>query len=79
VTFIDRVQRILTISHVLSGLFKAGVFAVFISIIGCRMGLNVENNARSVGLSTTSTVVQSIVAVILLNAAFAIIFVELGI
>lgn len=79
VTFVERAQKVLTHSQVISGLFKGGLFAVFIAIIGCRMGLNVENNARSVGLSTTSTVVQSIVSVILLNAACAIVFIELGI
>ena len=79
VTFVERAQKVLTHSQVLSGLFKGALFAVFIAIIGCRMGLSVENNARSVGLSTTSTVVQSIVSVILLNAACAIVFVELGI
>lgn len=78
-TFIQRAQEVLKFKHVLVGLFKAPVFAVFIAIIGCKMGLTVENNARSVGLSTTSTVVQSIVSVILLNAAFAVLLVELGI
>ena len=79
VTFIERLQVVLPIKSLLVGLVKAPVFAAFIAVIGCRMGLSVENNARSVGLNTTSTVVQSIVSVILLNAAFAIIFVELGI
>jgi len=79
VTFIERLQVVLTTSSFFVGLIKAPVFAAFIAVIGCRMGLTVENNARSVGLNTTSTVVQSIVAVILLNAAFAVIFTELGI
>jgi len=78
-TFIDRMHAVLTLKHFFVGLVKAPVFAVFIALIGCREGLQVSKNARSLGLSTTSTVVQSIVAVILLNAAFAIIFVELGI
>lgn len=78
-TFVQRMQEVLKVKHVLVGLFKAPIFAAFIAIIGCKMGLTVENNARSVGLSTTSTVVQSIVSVILLNAGFAILFVELGI
>ncbi len=78
-TFIERMQKILTIPHVVTGLFKALVFSIFISIIGCRMGLVVKNDAKSVGLNTTSTVVQSIVSVILLNATFAILFVKLGI
>ncbi|MCC6931812.1 MAG: ABC transporter permease [Deltaproteobacteria bacterium] len=78
-TFIDRLQAVLTARHVLVGLIKAPAFAFFIALIGCHLGLQVEDNARSVGLNTTATVVRSIVAVILLNAAFAIIFVKLGV
>jgi phospholipid/cholesterol/gamma-HCH transport system permease protein len=79
VTFLERLHTVLPVRSFLVGLIKAPVFAAVIAVIGCRMGLAVENNARSVGLNTTATVVRSIVAVILLNAAFAIIFVELKI
>ena len=41
------------------------------------MGLRAANNARAIGLATTATVVQSIVSVILLDAAFAVLFQEL--
>lgn len=78
-TFIERLQISLPIKHFVVGMIKAPVFASIIAIIGCRRGLNTEMNARSVGLSTTATVVESIVLVILLNAAFAVIFANLGI
>jgi phospholipid/cholesterol/gamma-HCH transport system permease protein len=78
-TFVQRMQDVLKLKHVIVGLIKAPVFAAFIAVIGCKMGLTVENNARSIGLSTTSTVVQSIVSVILLNAAFAVLFMEMGV
>ncbi|OVE80287.1 hypothetical protein BVY02_00695 [bacterium J17] len=78
-TFIDRMQSVLALKHVIVGLIKAPVFALFVAGTGCKLGLAVENNARSVGLYTTSSVVQSIVWIILLNASFAIIFMELGI
>jgi len=78
-TFIERLQIVLPFRAFAVGLVKAPAFAVLIALIGCRMGLAVENNARSVGLNTTSTVVQSIVVVILLNALFAVIFANLGI
>ncbi len=78
-TFIDRLQFALTLTHVFAGLAKAPFFAFFIGTIGCRMGLGVENNAKSVGENTTGTVVRSIVVVILLNAAFAVMYSELGI
>ncbi|MCK4378645.1 MAG: MlaE family lipid ABC transporter permease subunit [Deltaproteobacteria bacterium] len=78
-TFVTRLQDVVTLKTFLVGIAKAPIFAAFIAVIGCRMGLNVENNASSVGMHTTSTVVQSFVSVILLDALFAIICVQLGI
>ncbi len=78
-TFLERLHSVLPISAPVVGLIKAPVFAAFIAIIACRMGMLVARDARSVGLNTTSTVVQSIVWVILLDAVFAIVFQHLDI
>jgi phospholipid/cholesterol/gamma-HCH transport system permease protein len=78
ITFLDRLQTALALRHPVIGLVKAPVFAIFIAVIGCRMGMDVGRDTRAIGESTTSTVVQSIVAVILINAAFAIVLQELG-
>ncbi|MEZ5657543.1 MAG: ABC transporter permease [Burkholderiaceae bacterium] len=77
-TFIDRMRETLGLTHLLIGLGKAPVFALVVAVIGCRMGVAVERDTRSIGINTTSTVVQSIVAVILLDAVFAVVFQELG-
>jgi phospholipid/cholesterol/gamma-HCH transport system permease protein len=77
--FLDRTADVLKLKILLVGLCKAPVFAIFIALIACRMGLSATRDARSVGANTTSTVVQSLVAIILLNAVFAVLFVELGI
>jgi phospholipid/cholesterol/gamma-HCH transport system permease protein len=77
--FYDRMVDVVQMKFLMVGLGKAPVFAFFIALIACRMGLSVTRDARSVGANTTSTVVQSLVAIILLNAAFAVIFVQLGI
>jgi phospholipid/cholesterol/gamma-HCH transport system permease protein len=77
-TFIERVHSELPVEHVIVGLIKGAVFAAFIAIIGCRMGMTVSRDSRSIGINTTSTVVQCIVSVILLDAFFAIVFQELG-
>lgn len=77
--FMDRLAEVLLLKTLLVGLGKAPVFAIFIGLIACRMGLAVTRDARSVGANTTSTVVQSLVAIIILNAIFAIAFVELDI
>jgi phospholipid/cholesterol/gamma-HCH transport system permease protein len=76
-TFIERLHVALAPRHYLIGLAKAPVYALFIAVIGCRMGLSVSRDTRSIGINTTSTVVQGIVAVILLDAIFAVIFQEL--
>jgi len=77
--FIDRVHGVLQVRHFAVGIVKAPVFAAVIAMIACRMGLLVSRDARSVGVNTTSTVVQCIVWVILLDAAFAVLFQHLGI
>ncbi|TAK80763.1 MAG: MlaE family lipid ABC transporter permease subunit [Betaproteobacteria bacterium] len=77
--FIDRVHGALEMRQFLVGVGKAPVFAAFIAIIACRMGLLVERDARSLGENTTSTVVQCIVWVIVLDAAFAVAFQRMGI
>jgi phospholipid/cholesterol/gamma-HCH transport system permease protein len=77
--FLDRLHDVLPLRSVLVGLAKAPVFAAFIAVIACRMGMLVARDARSVGLNTTSTVVQSIVWVIVLDAVFAVVFQRLGI
>ena len=76
--FFDRIQSNFPYKSFYFGLMKAPVFASFIAVIGCRMGLAVENNARSVGINTTSTVVQSIVSVIIIDALFAVLFAHAG-
>ncbi len=75
----DRLDSVLKMKTFWVGISKAPIFAIFIGLIACRMGMTVARDARSVGEHTTSTVVQSIVAVIVLNAIFAIVFVNLDI
>ena len=71
-TFFERLKAVLPVGTVLFGLYKAPVFAAAIAFIACRNGFAVTRDARSVGAYTTATVVQSLVAVILINAAFAV-------
>jgi len=75
--FVNRLHLALAPRHYVIGLSKAPVFALFIAVIGCRMGMSVSRDTRSIGINTTSTVVQGIVAVILLDAMFAVFFQEL--
>jgi phospholipid/cholesterol/gamma-HCH transport system permease protein len=77
--FIRRVHAVLGTVQFAIGLAKAPVFALFIGLIACRMGILTERDARSIGNNTTSTVVQCIVWVLVLDAGFAVLFQQMGI
>ena len=70
--FYSRLRDVLPLSTVLFGLEKTPAFALAIAMIACHSGFSVRRDARSVGLHTTSTVVRSIVAVLLIDSAFAV-------
>ncbi len=76
--FLDRLRYALLPRHLLIGLVKAPVFGFAIALIGCRMGMTVSRDARSIGRNTTSTVVQAIVVVIVLDALFAVLLQAVG-
>ncbi|MDX1818004.1 MAG: ABC transporter permease, partial [Marinobacter sp.] len=76
--FLAIVERDIALRHFLVGLCKAPVFAFLIAVIGCLEGFKVGGSAQSVGEHTTSSVVQSIFTVILLDAIAALFFMEMG-
>jgi len=78
-TFIDRLEVALTLESYLVGIGKAPVFAAVIATLGCYQGFQVSGSAESVGRRTTVSVVQSILAVIVIDAAFSVAFSYLGI
>ncbi len=73
-----QVQEASTVGDFVGGLVKALVFAAAIAAIGCRRGLATGEGPRAVGISTTAAVVGGIVATILLDGAFALIFYRLN-
>lgn len=77
--FIIRLQDSVPIQHMFVGLSKAPVFGLIIAIIGCRHGLKVGGDVESLGSAVTTAVVQAIFAVILIDALFAMLYLELDI
>ena len=59
------------------GLFKAVCFGMAVAAIGCRAGLGTGVGPRAVGLSATAAVVGGIVATIVLDGVFALMFYRL--
>lgn len=60
--------------HLVVGLIKAPVFGILIGVIACYQGMRVSGSAESVGRMTTESVVESIFAVIIVDAIFSIFF-----
>jgi phospholipid/cholesterol/gamma-HCH transport system permease protein len=77
--FSRQLMDAVSVNTLMVGLIKAPVFALVISLVGCYEGFQVERNAASVGLMTTRSVVESVFLVIVLDAAFSILFSVLGI
>ena len=76
--FLSLLQSDIGVQHFLVGLAKAPFFAFLIAAIGCLEGFKVSGSAESVGAHTTSSVVQSIFVVIVLDAVAALFFMEMG-
>jgi phospholipid/cholesterol/gamma-HCH transport system permease protein len=59
------------------GVSKAPVMAAAIAGIGCRQGMEVGGDVESLGRRVTAAVVHAIFAIILIDAVFALIYMEL--
>jgi len=55
------------------------LFGFLIAAIGCLEGFKVSGSAESVGTHTTSSVVQAIFVVILVDALAAVFFMEINV
>jgi len=77
--FIARMNDAIDWSHFWVGMSKAPVFGLVIAIIGCKQGMQVGGDVESLGRRVTASVVQSIFMVIVIDAIFAMMYLELGI
>lgn len=75
--YINRVNESISSTTFWAGLVKAPVFAILIATAGTYRGLQVRDSSRELGRLTTVAVVQSIFLVILADALFAVLFMEI--
>ncbi len=77
--FLQRIVDNVGITHFWIGLSKAPVMAAVIAGIGCRQGMEVGGDVESLGRRVTAAVVHAIFAIILIDALFALLYMELDI
>jgi phospholipid/cholesterol/gamma-HCH transport system permease protein len=77
--FLARLLDNVGIGHFWVGLSKAPVMAIVIAGIGCRQGMEVAGDVESLGRRVTASVVHAIFSIIMIDAIFALIFMEANI
>jgi phospholipid/cholesterol/gamma-HCH transport system permease protein len=77
--FLQRIVDDVGATHFWVGMSKAPVMAAVIAGIGCRQGLEVGGDVESLGRRVTAAVVHAIFAIIMIDAAFALLFMKLNV
>ena len=75
--FFARISEVVPAQHFWVGFCKAPAFALVLAIVACKQGLSVGGDVGSLGSRVTTSVVQGIFMIILLDALFALWFLEL--
>jgi phospholipid/cholesterol/gamma-HCH transport system permease protein len=78
VAVLNQLGQWLSLQDVAGGLGKAAIFGLAIGYIGCQAGLSAGRGPRAVGDAATGAVVGGIVALVVLDGLFAILFFRLG-
>ncbi|MDB5418686.1 MAG: transporter, permease protein [Phenylobacterium sp.] len=76
--FLQRIVDNVGVENFWVGLSKAPVMAAVIAGIGCRQGMEVGVDVESLGRRVTAAVVHAIFAIIMIDAAFALMYMELN-
>ena len=64
--------------NVFIGLGKSATFGFMIALIACHFGFRIKPNTESLGSETTNSVVAAITVVIMVDALYAILFMDVG-
>lgn len=72
--YIDTTIEFLTVKDITTGLLKSAVFSMIITMIACHQGLSTEGGAEGVGRSTTRSVVNSFILIIVADAIMTALF-----
>lgn len=77
--FISQATATVKYIDLVGGLIKAGFFGFLVSMIGSLSGIQTEEGAAAVGVSTTRAVVLSIISIAISDGIFSLLYYVLGI
>jgi phospholipid/cholesterol/gamma-HCH transport system permease protein len=70
--YLAELREVIILGDIGGGLLKAAVAGLTIAVIGCQQGFATSGGPAGVGSRTTSTVVKSLVALVFIDAFFAV-------
>ena len=77
--YLERIRDAATLTDFFGGLVKTFVFGALVAGIGCLRGLQTGTGPTAVGDSTTRAVVSGVIAIIVTDGVFAVVYYYLGI
>jgi phospholipid/cholesterol/gamma-HCH transport system permease protein len=69
-TFLNRMQYLVEVKDITSGLGKAAVIGFVVTLIACYRGYRAQGGARGVGIATTQAVVGGLVAIFAIDYVY---------
>ncbi len=79
VIYLNQIQQAANLGDLISGLVKTVLFGILIAGIGCLRGLQTGTGASAVGDSATRAVVSGIIAIVVVDGIFAVVYYFIGI
>lgn len=76
--FFLKLPDVVPLTNFFIGFGKSAVFGLMIALIACHFGFRISPNTESLGNETTNSVVAAITVVIMIDAVFAILFMNVG-
>jgi phospholipid/cholesterol/gamma-HCH transport system permease protein len=76
--YVAESAKALDLWDVFSGILKSAVFGFNVALVACQRGLATRGGAEGVGRATTSAVVTSLFAIVVLDAIFTVVFHAFG-
>lgn len=76
--FFQKLPDTVPLVNMFIGLGKSATFGAMIALIACHFGFRIKPNTESLGNETTNSVVAAITIVIMIDALYAILFMDVG-
>jgi phospholipid/cholesterol/gamma-HCH transport system permease protein len=76
--FVQQLPQVVSLTSLLFGVCKGGLFGALVAIVGCYFGLRIRPDTEGLAAGTTQSVVTALTLVLLVDALLAVVFAHVG-